>query len=944
MAQHYPPESHADFATIALDSDPVSQLRSLAQTASAGALLQRLERLCNSSPDPKFIGSIVPFIASEECAGILSEWSLDIRHATELDRLARACWIKPALMNALQPFGAAQLVKVRFHQKLDEQYLAAMAAARRTLPADETAAWIQRLRIYVLIRSLDALEASIPREQHLSSVCRTLRTVCESTGHPQHAWIKRLVGSARGYFEFQAETTIKCREALSKNDAPGGQTFYQALLAILESRPWIALPSKGIAPLTEPLEPYIYGQNANTWLDLLPSLNDQPSGTEFSFTDIGGGSLIGFATQKTNKEDSHAKRQDAGNGLRLESLERSLFLRHSWHQLTAIEEASLLQRVEMLLKEASLEDRFGAAVTLIAVLTSQTMHDVSKLSLTSKPTSNWHLDLQGGRLVRESPRFARRWRAQAMASEIQDWVHPLAQNWIYKLEPLVCKPIRAAQTTVPDAQTLGELWSRISSVRTLATWFNTRFTACPGLARLTSPGVANAVAIQVFESTADHALAKLVASDQRSALPAACAYGAYRSPDVRSALGNYVAPGLATLIAPIVQVDLNCAGSELDLRLPILSSAITDLVKRVNGAAKASSWVDHHNLLTALTVLALLASTGSRPVNSPFQSLAWINFEQKLLYVEDKISGPTQGSRICVLSDYAHDLLTTHYLPHLRRLAQSLRLVAPTFATELDKVLAADPEASLPLFLFVRAEPEFDWREVSESQLDVVCSFGWPLPWNLFRHLNATQLRHWGLHPEIRDALLGHADRDGESHGDFSLRVPADDMETARPLINKLQTDLGFIPLAPNVGPQISSNLTISNSLNQPDRRFGRQARAERRELTHSAARKLATQEIEIALDDRTVDLLSSDQLDIIARQMLHRADGMPHIMGSVRYEVFEELLATQWQKQGKHAQLRRRYVLTPPGRQLFTEDVVHAQERLDQFSAAFESFVAGRP
>lgn len=943
MAPQFPPASRADFATMTVDFDPISQLRTLARAASAGASLQRLDRLCISSPDPRFIGAIVSFISSRECAGILSEWSQDIPHAAGLDRLARACWLHPALINALQPFGPDQLVKVRFRKKVDEQYLASMAASRRTLPADETAAWIQRLRIYILIRSLDALDSSVTREQHLLVVSRTLRTVAENTGHPQHDWTQRLVGYARGYFEFQAETTIKCRAALLVSDASAGHTFYQALLAILESRPWIALPAKGAVPVTDPLEPYIYEQSDRTWLSLLASLDEQPSGKEANFGDIDGDGT-GFATQRTSKEDSHAKRKYRGDGLRLEDVENSLFLRHSWHQLTAIEEALLLQRVEMLLKEATLEDRFGAAVTLIAVLTSQTMHDVSKLSLTSQPTVDWHLDLQGGRLVRQSPRFARRWRSQATASETQNWVHPLAQNWIYKLEPLVCKPIRAAQATVPDAPTLGELWSKISSVRTLATWFNTRFTDCPGLARLTSPGVANAVAIQVFENTLDHALAKLVASDQRSALPAACAYGAYRSPDVRRALGNYVAPGLASLIAPIVNVDLNCAGSELDLRLPILSSAIADLVKRVNGAALASSWVEHHNLLTALTILALLASTGSRPVNSPFQSLDWINFEQKLLYVEDKTAGPTQGSRICVLSDYAHELLQTHYLPHLRRFAQSLRLVAPTFAAELGKVLAADPEASLPLFLFVRAEPDFDWMEVSESQLDVVCSFGWPLPWNLFRHLNSTQLRYWGLHPEIRDALLGHADRDAESHGDFSLRVPADDMETARPLINKLQTDLGFTPLAPNVGPQISSNLAVSKSINQLDRRFGRQARADRRQLTHNAARQLAAQEIEMALKGRTVDLLGADELDLIACQMLRRADGMPHVMGSVRYEVFEELLAMQWQKRGKHATLRRRYVLTLPGRQLFTEDVVHAQERLDQFSAAFESFVAGRP
>ena len=943
MEPQFQDQASAEFATVGLASDPISQLRGIAHEASASATLQRLDRLCHSSHKTRFIGAIISIIAIRERSEIFYQWSLDTPHAVGLDRLARACWLHPLLINALKPFGADQLVRKIFFKNLGAQYLASMAAARRTLPGDETAAWIELLRCYILVRAFDALDATIASEHHLLVVCRTLISVCEETHHPQHAWLKRLVGSARGYFEFQAQTTMKCRRAVSDSDASNGHEFFKALLAVLESRPWIALPNKGQVAAKDPLEPYTYGQSAKTWLDLLHSLDSQPSNTRVNFGDLDDDGT-GIARQRTNEADSQSKRKHLGEGLRLEGVENSLFLRHSWHQLTGVEENLLLHRIKALLLEPTLEDRFGAAVTLIAVLTSQTMHDVSKLSLASTPTSDWRLDLKAGRILREPPRFARRWRSQTAATGAQAWIAPLAQRWIYQLEPIVTKQIRAARAQAPDELTLGGLWRKISSVRTLATWFNTRFTDCAGLSRLTGPSVANPVALQVFESTLDHALALLIASDQRTALPAACAYGAYRAPHLRNALGTYLGTGLATLIAPIDDVELNGAGSELDLRLPMLCSAIADLVKRVNNAALAASWVEHHNLLTALTVLALLASTGSRPVNSPFQSLAWIDLDQKLIYVEDKTAGPTQGSRICVLSDYAHELLLTHYLPHLRRLAKSLLSVAPQFAAELDKVLDADPEAALPLFMFVREYPEFDWMEVSESQLDFVCKFEWPLPWNLFRHLNSTMLQRWGLHPEIRDALLGHADRDAESHGDFSLRVPADDIEMARPLVNQLQTTLGFTPLAAHVGPQIPGDLVVSKSIQQVERRFGRQARAARRQLTHNSARQLAVEEIRAALRGRTVDQLTPDELDAIARKMLHRADGIPHPMGSVRYETFEELLATQWQNRGKHARLRRRYVLTQPGRQLFTEDVAHAQERLNQFSAAFEYFVANRP
>ncbi|MDO8776006.1 MAG: site-specific integrase [Burkholderiaceae bacterium] len=818
-----------------------------------------------------------------------------------------------------------------------------MAASRRALPTDATSAWIQRLRLYILTRALDALDELIARERHLAIVCGVLRRACETTGAAEHGWIANLVGDATGYFEFQAETTMKCRVALGQSVVQTGHAFFQALLSVLEGRKWIPAPGKHPTAVSAPPTPYARAPGSQDWRALLASFDTQPPGKAVNFGDVGGNS-ISIATQETNADDSQAKRMRLGDGLRLEGVEQSLFLRHSWHQLTAIEENCLLERIKALLQADSLDDRFGAAVTFLAVLSSQSMHDVGKMSLVPAPNSDWRLDLKSARLMRDPPRFARRWRSKTADMDASPWLHPLSQQWRFELDAVLCKPLRAALSTAPDAATLADLWEKVGSVQTLATWFNTRFADQQGLLRLSAPSVANPLAMQVFQNSSDQALAQLIASDSRTALPAACAYGSYRAPDVHRALGSYVKPGLANLIAPLVDVDLNCCGSELDPRMPLLNKAIKALVKRVDAAALTSSWVEHHNLLTALTALALLASTGARPVNSPFESAAWIDFERSMLYVEDKSAGPTQGSRVCVLSDYARDLLQIHYLPHLEHLADALRSNAPDFAAELSKVLAGDPEAGLPLMLFIRSEPAFDWIEVSESQLDIVCQFGWPLPWNLFRHLNSTLLRRWGLHPEIRDALLGHADQDAETHGDFSARVPADDLEVARPLINRLQQELGFALPAPNPGPGIAATLKADKLINPLERRFGRQARSERRATTLASARDLAKHEIEIELGGRDVDQLSSDELDRISRKMLLRVDGLPHVMGSVRYEVFEEWLATQWRSRGKHAKMRRRYLLAPEGRQVFTEDVVLAGRRLEQFSAAFESLLSARP
>ena len=210
-------------------------------------------------------------------------------------------------------------------------------------------------------------------------------------------------------------------------------------------------------------------------------------------------------------------------------------------------------------------------------------------------------------------------------------------------------------------------------------WFNRHFAIVPALARVTSPCLVNPAAMQVFQHSSDHVLARLATADARTALPSACAYAAYRAPNVINSLGQFVKSDLAELVAPVFDHDLNVAGSELDVRLSLLHKAIEGLTERVARASGTSSWIEHHNQLTALTVLSLLASTGARPVNSPFESFGWFDFVRRLIFVDDKNSGPTQGSRLCILTDCARALLQDQYLAHLRNMADVIRPSDPAF-------------------------------------------------------------------------------------------------------------------------------------------------------------------------------------------------------------------------------------------------------------------------
>jgi len=922
------------------ESTHVAALRALAVAANAEASLARILALCSHSTDSRFLFSVVAFVSSRESLTALRDWSSDNIHCLGLNRLGEACWNHPELLAQMRPFGPDQRVDRLFRGQTEEQYLATMAACRRALPSNEVAAWLQVLRVYILVRAMDAAESGAPREAHLLEVCRTLRYVSETTGHERHEWIAKITGSSIGFLEFEAEAAMRCRSALANTKDATAKSFYRALISILDHKPWCALPARSRDDSTGSLAPYTALPDG---LDIWRASHRDPTSDSDQVNEPNELDAIG-ATQETGPAESDSKRRFNGEKLRLETLEKYLFLPHSWHHISVDEEALVFARLTELLTSADKVDQFGACVVFLAVLTGQTINDVSKMRFATEADTSWRLNIPGNSIHKLAPRFSKRWQAPPIQSGHAHWVTPLSELWEYRLSTAITRPLNQAARGMPAADDLDKIWQGLNPGATLVSWFNSVFADTKHLRRLSGPTTAGLLSLRIFKRSHDHATARLLASDHRTALPAACAYGAYRGSEVARLLSECTTTGLAHMVLPPLHDQTNAAGSELDISLPLVRSTIAKLTDRVNAAAQSASWCKHHNLLTALTILALLASTGARPVNSPFQCALWMDFERGLIYVQDKVTGPTQGSRICVLSDFARSLLQDMYFPHMRQLAAALEPLAPAFSAEMVKVLGKDPEARLPLFLFLRKEPSLDWMEVTETQLDAVCGFDWPLPWNLFRHFSSTQLRRLGLHPDIRDALLGHAARDAESHGDFSSRVPLEDFETARPLVNQLQKELGFVlPNMARYTVRLDALVRVGNDLLQGTRPFGRQARELRRQQVHVTARAVAKSEIESFLCARTVDQLSGDELDQLARQMLLRKSGLPHVMGSLRYETLEDFLSTEWRVKGRHAKLKRRYVLIEEGRPCFTEQALTARARLQTFASHFESLVQTR-
>ncbi len=938
-----PPSTAKRAATVRVHGVTLPEALVLAaERAQASAALARLVKLTGAHRDPMYVKSLAAFLGTRESILTLSAWAPDNAYAKVLEPLAMALWSVPDLADSLREVDPDEMVAKRFHGALEHQYLAGMAAVPTPIAKRQLVQFVQRLRVLCMVRALEAQEvAGAIREEALDVVCTTLRMACDTANDPHLKWPEAIAVDLSGFRDFTDAVAANCRrEAANRSWKPGARNFFRRAQIVATGGPWVATQEERLAIEDEDrLIPETIFSNLSP-----PAFARLADATEGATSVELGSSVPGITkviSQIVEPGQTLAQSARAGEGLILESVEDMQFLRQGWHHLTEQEEATLVAMIRQLLGAEHLVDRVGASIAIVAVITCRSMEAATRVSTNVRATLDWDFEVATGKLRRAAPRFHRRWRAGQ--ADVQNWIAPVAEEWAIRIDDRAAGALRA----VPGkdaAKSLGDLWRRVSPDLSIDEWFAEQLKREPELVRLHGKITAHALQVSTFERAPNHSLARLIGSqEERSGLPAACAYGAYRAPVVRDALQGVTFASLYTLSDPFHRSELNCCGSELDVSLNLVHDAVKSLIERTNAAASDPlRWVEHHNLLTSLAVLSLLASTGARPVKSPMESLAWLDLKRLIAYVEDKVSGPTRGSRICVLSKISGEILGQRYLPHLADLVAALKESVPRFAAEIERTLNGVPDARLPLFFFLRTAPSLDWIEIDETQLQAQSGIEWPLPWNLFRHIQATELLRRGISQEIVDALLAHADRDAESHGNYSLRIPRDDLEAARPVVDALQEECGFaLPDASSLPAEMFPRRPAEPSLNA-SRAFGRAARTTARKKSHQDARERALADIHLAIGSRPPESLSDDDWHAVALKMLFQDSHVPHPSASLRHEVFEEFIAKLWRSRRKLPRLRKRFALAPEGASIFDEGFVGAAERLERMSAEFESAVAG--
>lgn len=572
-----------------------------------------------------------------------------------------------------------------------------------------------------------------------------------------------------------------------------------------------------------------------------------------------------------------------------------------------------------------------SAIVWIAMATGRSLLRALDLPISYDIAQEWTLIPKTWMLKRQIPRRDSSWTPTEQSS---GWVVPAAEYQTLTLPDRIILILRKARRRNTKAQYLGQLWSHPEGSAP-----KTCFTAemIGPLARITSSMLSQILPQRAYETRSDAYFSRLIAAHPQSALPAPCAYTAWTLTDVTAELeaGKSETPP-QPLTAPGALIGM---GSLLFAVEQMLVKTISKANRRVREAILSGDPIIGHNTYIAHLIAAMLAATGGRPIRDPFESPAHFDPEQRFVFVNDKESSLARQGRLNPLPDELCHHLVHDYSDYLTRLAESLREVHPELAAEIDVLSDQRSNGRLPWFFFLAQTPGLRWISVSESEIEKLELYDWPLPLRLFRHRLANQLRLRRVHAEIIDGLLGHSEVGAASYGDDSPRCWMDDMVETRPAINSCYQDLGFSLTAP---PVIRFDLNLTKYSLSKERLFGARAREHQRQQRRRAAFRAAKEALDDLLEGRTFDEVEPDEIEQLAERLLGIHNGTPSDSGYLQYQYLESKVEKLRNRRGRWLRTRKRFYSPSEAPSLITEAAVGALSRYHALLAQLRKDIAG--
>lgn len=310
--------------------------------------------------------------------------------------------------------------------------------------------------------------------------------------------------------------------------------------------------------------------------------------------------------------------------------------------------------------------------------------------------------------------------------------------------------------------------------------------------RLTLKRVQRALFHRLSDGAGDRVASILIAGDhddisRHAGIHYYCAYESDLQERYLQAISQLVPESRNTLHpVALVQSDRRI-GSPYCPKPPVLRQLATDLKTHFQETLRQpigkSTLPDIHNAYTLYTVLLLFLCTGYRSVQAPLSRITDVDLNRRYAVIADKESDHWSHSRIVPLTE---NILShwEYYLRHRRHVVRMVEAYLGEPTPEHTFFFLSTPTQRI-------AKPTAVTPDGIEGHLSPFSR----LPLNVGRHLLRSELIHRKVPVALVDALMGHWVAGREPMGRFSTLSPIEYKRVLVPVLEEIQTELGWTPL-----------------------------------------------------------------------------------------------------------------------------------------------------
>lgn len=893
------------------------------------------------SPYLTGIGNLVHELSHSDSLRITQQWSANpvVKMLAEFAAAVKASPEIDRRYSYIPHAGGAANNRRQFQEFQNKTFLLTLLTHPLSdLTDQQTYLERQRLRIWILVQAATRLiEHGIPADRSVSAAARFLILDADAR---EWGLIDQLVHRARRQlgdsqtFERYTTALANAADALKDDDRfaeRGYRAFLNAIMAIAYGE---------INPIENNIV-YIKVPAVVKYRTLSPQkiqpvghLPDEiPVSLPVVFEDIDEPTFSYIA--EIDPTDSPAEQTLSSGSVYMQTMEMSHYLPWSWDKILPAEVETLNDWVSKALNSTDMQTKLGAACVWLAVRFGRSLFMVERFLIDAEVAEEWSFSTDFKQLKRVAPRRASHWRPNDTQATL------LAAPFLDELKISIPNKIqKALQDAVSTAETapesLGHIWRTVSTSK-LDVWFGEQ--ARIFFPRLTSSKLSTYQSQNLFDATGEYLFSRLLTSHPDSALPGACSYATW---DVKA-----IEQGMQLSVEDFGADDsINAMGS---LLAPLDSVLIDEIARCTSelGQAAQRGLTAYHNALAQYVVTALYAATGSRPLRDPFESLSYFSFKHSCVFISDKSDDGLHSGRLVPLPKLALEIVQL-YMMHLAKLADLIEPHRPELTIKIRLLTQADSDAGMPLFFLLNSG--LQWHSMTDAEKLNCSLFDWGLPANLFRHRYSQQLLKEGVHPEVIEGWMGHAERGVATYSDYSARCWQQDAEHYNEHLRRSFEVLAFeLPKLPQALPALLYMPRQDESHTEP-REFGQKAREKNRRYRIRAALREARSDIELFLNGRSTDELSDEQLYALGSRMLLRENRLPHPQAALRYRLFlKKLQQAQSDKETagtinrdtnnddkntgsvRQALLRQRLVQQSEEHSLVTADVAQAMEQYQQ-------------